>query len=86
MSDVDLTERLLIIRNGKGGKDRPVPLEKRSSTALKYARIAPPSIAACRHHPFVGACWPELMPPSTLISPCSLDIGAKRDVVLELVP
>jgi site-specific recombinase XerD len=35
VADVDLTERLLIVRNGKGGKDRAIPLEKRSYTALK---------------------------------------------------
>jgi site-specific recombinase XerD len=35
VSDVDLTERVVIVRNGKGGKDRAIPLEKRSYTALK---------------------------------------------------
>ena len=35
MSDVDLTERVVIVRDGKGGKDRAIPLEKRSCTALK---------------------------------------------------
>jgi integrase len=35
VTDVDLTEWLLIVRNGKGGKDRAIPLEKRSYTALK---------------------------------------------------
>jgi site-specific recombinase XerD len=35
VSDVDLTERLVIVRDGKGGKERVIPLEKRSYTALK---------------------------------------------------
>src|ERR687885_810492 len=35
VADVDLTDRLVIVRDGKGGKDRAIPLEKRSCTALK---------------------------------------------------
>jgi site-specific recombinase XerD len=35
VSDIDLTERLLIVRDGKAGKDRSIPLEKRSLSALK---------------------------------------------------
>ena len=47
LSDLDLGERTLLVRNGKGRKDRFVPLAGRAHAALE---------AYCVR---LGRCWPN---------------------------
>jgi site-specific recombinase XerD len=42
LSDVDLQERVITIRNAKGKKDRQVPLEKKAAQALKLYLVHRP--------------------------------------------
>jgi site-specific recombinase XerD len=47
LRDVDLAERLLLVRNGKGRKDRVVPLGARAAMALeRYLRLSRPELVS----------------------------------------
>jgi len=52
VTDVDLTEGLVFVRSGKGGKDRLVPLGETAAEALRgYLRTARPRFVRCPGNP-----------------------------------